>query len=415
MNQQKNNRGSIRENTTYLAFSDVYQKLILFASVAIIARFSGPAVLGELLFSLSYVGLMLTLSDWGISHLLIRQAGKEKKQQQRITFHAIALRMVLAFVAVAFTYLGALGFGFYFKLEKTLFLLSIWLVFSAAIQIFCAVFRLYESMRWEAYVRATEKTSLVLLIIGGAYFSASTEIFSLAFATSAFIAATIAAVIVVPNLSPLEKNIRISELKGLFWIATPFGFAVFFSELYLRADTLILYLLKDPELVGFYNSAYYIVLAATFIPIAITQAMYPNLSRRFKSESRKVLSAMIRRLLSLLFISGIIGGLAIYVFSAPLIYLAFGKGFVASVAPLRILSTLLPAIFLTIPLGFTLYSIGRERFVAVSTGVCAILNISLNVALIPIYGMMGAALTTVITEYLLLASYLFVIKGEVDG
>lgn len=162
----------------------------------------------------------------------------------------------------------------------------------------------------------------------------------------------------------------------------------------LHVDILLLRLLTDAEQTSYYKAA---LLAAEFlwvIPIALQLTLVHSTSELWSDgqvERVNRISARITRytlLLSLLF------GLGIAALAEEAIGLYFGSEFVPAALPMVIL---LPG-----AIGFavarTIFSIGHGkgdlRLLIYATGAAALLNLMLNLILIPRFGMIGAAVAT---------------------
>jgi O-antigen/teichoic acid export membrane protein len=98
-----------------------------------------------------------------------------------------------------------------------------------------------------------------------------------------------------------------------------------------------------------------------------------------------------------------------YTFSMDIISMIYGSGLLDASTPFRIL------IFAVIFLGLerlcmtTLISMGLQRIVFLTTLVGAILNVSLNLAVIPRFGYVGASYSTLITEIVVFVMAIFFI------
>jgi len=68
-------------------------------------------------------------------------------------------------------------------------------------------------------------------------------------------------------------------------------------------------------------------------------------------------------------------------------------------------------IFISLPMGNVFNSLNKQSLITKTTAVCLLVNIIVNIVLIPQWGVNGASVTTVLTEALsLLISFIFVIK-----
>jgi O-antigen/teichoic acid export membrane protein len=119
--------------------------------------------------------------------------------------------------------------------------------------------------------------------------------------------------------------------------------------------------------------------------------------------SRSQLDRITKQTLTVLLSVSIVGALALYLAAPILMGLTFR--FSESTPLLRILSLSLPAIITHSILRTSLFSLHQERAVAIVFGVACVLNILLNIAFIPQFGAMGAAVISTFTEYSIVGMY----------
>ena len=89
------------------------------------------------------------------------------------------------------------------------------------------------------------------------------------------------------------------------------------------------------------------------------------------------------------------------------IFLIYGPTYENSIIALQILSWDVLLVFLYGCISFLLVSIDRQHQMALFAGCTAVINIILNIILIPTYSYVGSAFATIIAESFLLVSYIF--------
>jgi O-antigen/teichoic acid export membrane protein len=169
------------------------------------------------------------------------------------------------------------------------------------------------------------------------------------------------------------------------------------TTMIFQVDTLMLGYFKTLETVGLYNAAFPL---AGFIsgPLAALLLIYTPVatglySRNRMPELRRNFTILTKWLVSLTLPIFLI--LAIY--PEAVIYLLFGPGYLPAAAALRILSIGFIINNLLGPNGATLLALGHTRFIMWATLATAIMNIILNIALIPPLGIVGAAIASVVS------------------
>jgi len=162
-----------------------------------------------------------------------------------------------------------------------------------------------------------------------------------------------------------------------------------------QTDTLMIaYFLTATE-VGYYSIAISLLRFFPLIPLAIQKVTYPTTSFLFSEKNYGKINLLFDR--SQKYSTYILTPLALIVifFGRDLIDLLFGSQFRFALLPLYILlfARLIRGC-LDVPLGGSLSAAGKPVLVMKFTLFSAILNIILNIILIPKYGIVGAALAT---------------------
>lgn len=165
-----------------------------------------------------------------------------------------------------------------------------------------------------------------------------------------------------------------------------------------NSDLIFLRLFRDSEQVGYYAAAYTLISLLANLGISYGMSLLPAMTRLgagTAAERAQYHTALAQVFAVCLPVS--VGGCLL---APAIIGLAFGEQYGASVLALQILIWSIPlSIFRNVPWS-ALISRERQDLLLKAVVIGAIVNIALNVTLIPLYGMQGAAVATVITESL---------------
>jgi O-antigen/teichoic acid export membrane protein len=158
-------------------------------------------------------------------------------------------------------------------------------------------------------------------------------------------------------------------------------------------DMLVLGAFSNPRQVGLYSASYRIlnqVLMAYYLLIGV---LYPQLARQDGEQRRTMMRPLIFVLLAG---SGTVLAVLIVLFRRPMLGIVFGHDFVAAAPLLLLLAFCIPMDFLVSYLSNAYFAWSMERSVLICAAVAAGVNITLNLATIPRYGAMAAAVNTLI-------------------
>ena len=169
--------------------------------------------------------------------------------------------------------------------------------------------------------------------------------------------------------------------------------------IYVNTDIIILKLFENEFEVGLYGEAAKIYTLVKHVLQAFLYVAIPKVSNDLangrKEEAQKQLNSVLRALITL----ALPACAGMFVLSRNIILIAGGKEYAGAESSLAILAVTL--IFSTISCFYNyvvLVPLGKEKFTMIATSVSALLNIILNFILIPVMGRDAAALTTLLSE-----------------
>jgi O-antigen/teichoic acid export membrane protein len=400
----------IIKNISALAIGEVITRILSLILIIYIARFLGDTGFGKYSFAFAFTSLFLVLVDPGINTVVIRDVAREKKLAGKYLGNIIILKSLLSLIAFFFLVIVINLMDYPDETKLAVYIVGIYTIMTSFSQLTRSIFRAFEKMEYEAMLNILERLifvsmGIVVLLLG----------YGLIEVVSVFLIAGTANIMLSFFLTASRFAIPKFEvdrrfLKYLFKEALPFGVAFIFVTIYIKADTVILSFMKGDAAVGWYNAAYQIPLALTLVSAALMESVFPVFSNLYRSSKEALCSAYekIFRLLSIIVLPIAIG---VTLLSEKIILLLYGKGYENSIIILQILIWFIIFEFLSYLLYITLASINKQRINTISTGICASLNIILNVILIPQFGIMGSAIAKIITYFtLFIINFYFISK-----
>lgn len=209
-----------------------------------------------------------------------------------------------------------------------------------------------------------------------------------------------------PHLSSLNK-------PGIFQVAVqswPFGMARLFYLIYLQSDIILLKYMAGGEVAGIYNVAFSVMAAIFLLPNVVQTFLLPKM-HRWANHDRDKFDQVYQQGPLVMFAIGIIAMALIWVLAPWGIPFLFGNPYKPAVEILFILAISAPIFFVASSIEVTLVTQDNIKKKVKIIGAAAVINVCLNIAFIPIYGAVGAAVATVFcNSFLLLFYYLESLK-----
>ncbi len=196
-------------------------------------------------------------------------------------------------------------------------------------------------------------------------------------------------------------------LRQVASIAWPFGMAGLFHLVYYQIDIVLLKYLQGDDAAGVYSVAFVVMGAVYMLPSVIYQKFLLPKIHRWANHDRDRFVHVYRTGRLVMLGIGLAGMLAIWILSPLVVNILFGPDYSAASTALRILAFAIPLRFVATAVGSTLTTQDHMRTKVKLMGSVAVINIVLNLALIPIYGINGASVATVVSELTLLVLYYY--------
>ncbi len=166
--------------------------------------------------------------------------------------------------------------------------------------------------------------------------------------------------------------------------------------IYMRIDLIMIKEMLGEKEVGLYSAATRISEVWYFIPMLLTNSLFPSIVNA-KKVSEELYYARLQRLYTLMVWTAIAIALPMTFLSGWLITILFGEAYRDAGQVLMIHIWAGVFVFLGVASGQWLVNEGLQKYSAINTTVGAFVNILLNFLLIPKFGICGAAIATVLS------------------
>jgi len=276
-----------------------------------------------------------------------------------------------------------------------------------------STFRAHERMDYVAYVSITR--SILVCILGFLFlvYGYGLKGVALAYIGGAAARALLTALVAFRMyLESVHLRIDFSLCFALLRKALPLGLVVIFSVIYFRIDIIMLGLMKNDTVVGLYSASYRLIEILMFIPVAFVSSLFPLMSKLKIAEPEK-LEDIAQKAIKYLIAASIPIFIGTVMLARPFIDIIYGGAYYNSIPALRILIFAIPFVWVNRALGTTLIVTDREKIVGMNAALCVVVNIILNLALIPSFSYNGAAVATVITQLVLVVSNVYFCSRQI--
>ena len=395
---------SIYRNLLFLSSGEIVSKILQFILMVYAARFLDQASFGKFSFALSLSFIAIITADLGINQLLIREIARDKKNANKYFINAFVVKLIFALITYVFIILLLNGLNYPKETRYVVYLIWIFTIISTFTDLFYSVFRAFERMFYDSLIKTLR---MIILTSAGLYVlfkGYGVLTFSFVFIVVEALMVSIACIIAQKSFIKIKLDLSYKFMKGIVKTAFPLGIAFFFSSIYFYIDSVMLSKMKGDVEVAIYSVAYNLALAILFIPAVYTNAIYPVMSRYYKT-SKENLIFLYKKSFKYLYIIGLPISAGLYFLANRIIIFFYGKEYLSSVIALQIISWFLFIKFLNYLMAYVLSSVDQQNSRMIGQGLTAVFNVALNLILIPRIGFKGAAYATFLTEIFLFVLY----------
>jgi len=399
----------VAKNVAALFTAHFVVAFLLLALSVVIARTLGDVAFGKYSFVVALTAIFAIFSDLGYNTLMVRDVARDPAQAGRYLKNIVGIRLVLSLIIFAVIVIIINVTGYHADMKNLIYVFAIYTLILSISDVFKMVFRASERMQYESAI--TIISNIVRVVLGVLVLLWGYGLMGIALVFLFYSLLDLLLSFLVCKTRFVRPGVALDPgfWKGTVTVALPMGLVTILSLVYARTDTIMLAIMDGVAVVGWYNAAYNLVLGFTPIPHLFMNAILPLMSRLYVSSKDSLVRGY-EKAFTYLLISGLPIAMGMSLLADEIILFLYGEQFANSAIALEILAWDVLLIFICLPLGFMLVAINRQNRMAVIVGGCALLNIVLNLILIPGFSYIGAAIATLITETVLFLAYFYVIS-----
>lgn len=374
------------------------------------ARYLGAERFGILSLALSITGIFSVFGDLGLGTLMVRDIARDKSLTNRYVTNFAIIKVAFVCLMFGLVVLTVSIINYSKLVDTIIYLITISVALNAFGGILTAVFQANEKME---YLSVNYILNSILMFLGtviGIYYGFDIIYFALLYVISNALVLVPTFLIYVWKFSLPKIEIDLSLWKPSIKEAWPFGVTGLLVNIYYWVDSVILSIMVGTEVVGWYNASYKLIVVLLFIPSVLNVVIFPVMSKLY-TTSKDSLRLVYVKYFKYMTILGIPIGVGTTLLADKIILLIFGNQYSPSIIALQILVWSSVIIFMSGAFTILLQTSNKQMVITKITGINVILNIILNLILIPHFSYIGASVATILTE---LSALIFVLKATYD-
>lgn len=396
---------TLARNTAFLLVATLFTNLAAFVWNVYLARYLGTAGFGILSTALALTGIFSILADLGIGTYITREIARNPGGARELVAAGLGNRIILSCIVFVLILLFPLTGLYSGTAAAVIVFIAGYMLLTSFSSFFNSIFQGFQRMEYQTVWNILNSLFILVGVIAVVWLGGSVVHVAVAY----LIAAALSLVYSATTFTRRFFTPGLSFSRDMIREAIPFGITSVFSLIYFWIDSVMLSLMKGDVSVGLYNAPYRLLTVITSLYGVYLTAVFPVMSR-FHVESEDSLRFTYMRSLKYLIIIAVPLIFTVFTLAGPLIELIFSAKYLESVPALRVLIIATAFMFINGVSSSLLGSANRQITVTRITGVAALFNVTLNLALIPRFDFMGASAATVMTEALMTLLFLRTVR-----
>ena len=407
---------SILKNSAAPTAAQLVTKAIDFGFAILYIRLLGSVGVGEYTFAIGVWWYFSIVTGFGLGQLVMRDVARERHLGPQYLSNTVILRLALTVLSYPVV-LGIVGAYLRFDQSFTansalaIALLVLGLIPGNVADSFAAICYAHEHMEYPAAVSVV--TALLRVTFSSVALFAGWGVVGLAAVSVVVNTMTMVILwqVVRDTFFAPRFSLDLSLIRRMITESFPFMINNFLATAFFRIDVLLLQPMKGPQVLGWYGTAYKFIDGLNIIPSNFTLAIFPIICR-FAYSEKEAMTRAFRLSLKALLIVAMPLTVGITLLSEQIIALFAGPEFLPySAIALSILIGFLPFSFINSVTQYVLIAINKQRFLTIAFLIGVVFNLAANMALIPRMSYAGAALTTILSEVVLLVPFMYAARG----
>ncbi len=383
-------------NTAALTLAALAARVGGLVFIPAIARQFGSEGVGAYQLSTNLVGYFTLFALFGLSPLIVREMSATPSQVGPLFWRTLVNRLIFSSWALVGLGVLATTSGYPRPIVTLLAVLGVGLVASTVVD---SAFIVFQAAQRMGLILATTVLQVSCYIgLGIVALRSGYGITGLAVASSTGVVVQAISGLAVVHIrfAPYPRPFPRLGTRAILAAGAPFFIATTAVAILARIDVYILSLMVSLHQVGYYLAGYIFLEIALIFPMAAATAVYPRLTIVANSPGQTLEVACSRYY-------RVVAGLCAccaagcVVVAPELVRLLYGEGFGGSVPITRIVMVSLIFVGFNTVFGRGIYAAGGQWPLVRVTCIGAGFNIAANILLIPIWGIEGAAIVTVVT------------------
>ena len=401
-----NNR--IVKNASWIIACKVARAVLNLVVSMITARYLGPSNYGLITYVSSIVAFIVPLVQLGINAILVQEFVDNPSQSGRTIGTATLLTTVSSFLGI----LGTWAFvSIANRNETETIVVSVLYSVSLFFQMTEMIQYWYQSKLLSKYVSIVSLISRIVVSLYKIYIIISGKnLYWFAVVNSLdFLIISVALFVIYFKLEGQRLSFSMDTARQMLSKSKHFIIAGMMVSVFTQTDKIMIKLMVGDAESGYYSAAATCVGMSVFVFTAIIDSFRPVIFEN-KKTNQSLYKTNTIRLYAIVIYMALAQSVVLTVFARPIINLLYGSEYLSAVGILQIITWYSAFSYLGAARNIWFLAEKKQKYVWITNLIGATVNVIGNAALIPLWGAYGAAISSVVTQFIINFALSFVIK-----
>ena len=398
----------IFKNMSWLVISQIIASICGFIWTILMARYLGVSDYGIIGFAIAFSGILSLIVDFGIGTHIVRHIATDRDVAPKYLGNAIPLKSLFACV----TFILTLIILIMMRADETTIIVTLLftleMVFKSFIGLLNGSFQAFEEGKYQGIGNTMASILLLVFILIAIFTDLGIYGISIAYVLSHL-------VVLIYEYLAFKRHIVVPKFefdksfcKEITILSIPFAATGILYSIYYSIDIVMLTNIVGNYASGIYSATYKLISVLTLFQGVYAAVIFPVMSKYFKDD-KNILVVSFEKSVKYLTLITLPFAVGTMFYSLEVIQLFYGAEYDPSASVLSILMWTVCLLFINSACINLLNASHKEFTVTKIYLIAALFNVGLNLLIIPYFSYDGAAVTTVLSDSLILILSLYVI------
>jgi O-antigen/teichoic acid export membrane protein len=371
----------------------------------------GVEIFGQYGFAIAIITLFAVLSDKGLNTYQTRQTAfiNDKVEAGKLIADSLYARLILGTLSFGILLLISLfldksdSFLIFFRFASLAMMVNFYMGSFSSTLLGFERFKLYGMLAMFSQLLLTSLSFIAL------YLGFSLIGIGVAHLIAGIVATTIVGYMVRQRVCRFTFHGTLRKGLAIIKSALPLAVTAVLMTIYYRADFVMLSIMKGDEAVGYYNSAYALINGLLLVSTSFSATVLPRLTGYY-SGNHEQLRSLYQTGFKYMVYLGLATAFGTIFVALPVYQIFYPSTYLPGVSALHILIWALALMFINSLQSGMMIAADRKQLLMYLAAIGAVVNVGLNLILIPRYSYDGAAVATVISELITGIGFFIVLK-----